>query len=86
MLVNVGTAVQLAVLSRIWLFVHFIEWLFVWHPCKHGLDSQRRMQDFSAVWLIRDQFGMTFLDQMGLMDMRDLLPLSEGLSKNDAKF
>ena len=23
--------------------------------------------DFSAVWLTRDQFGMTFLDQLGLM-------------------
>ena len=29
--------------------------------------------DFSAVWLTRDQFGMTFLDQLGLMDMSDLL-------------
>ena len=31
--------------------------------------------DFSAVWLTRDQFGMTFLDQLGLMDMGDLLEL-----------
>ena len=37
--------------------------------------------DFSAVWLTRDQFGMTFLDQLGLMDMSDLLELSKGLSK-----
>ncbi len=48
MLVNVGTAGQLAllinVLSRTWLFMHLLEWLFVWHPCKNGLISQRRMQ------------------------------------------
>ena len=25
--------------------------------------------DFSAVWLTRDQFGMTFLDQLDLMDI-----------------
>ena len=41
--------------------------------------------DFSAVWLTRDQFGMTFLDQVGLMDMSDLLELSKGLSKIGAK-
>ena len=41
--------------------------------------------DFGAVWLTRDQFGMTFLDQLGLMDMGDLLELSEGLSKISAK-
>ena len=41
--------------------------------------------DFSAVWLTRDQFGMTFLDQLGLMDMGDLLALSKGLSKIGAK-
>ena len=44
MLVNVGTAGQLALLSRTWLFVHLVEWLFAWHPCKNGLDSQRRTQ------------------------------------------
>ena len=35
------------------------EWLFVWHPCKNGLVSQRRMQtsarydspEISSVWL-----------------------------------
>ena len=32
--------------------------------------------DFSAVWLTRDEFGMTFLDQVGLMDVSDLLELS----------
>ena len=37
--------------------------------------------DFSAVWLTRDQFGMTFLDELGLMDVIDLLALSKGLSK-----
>ena len=41
--------------------------------------------DFSEVWLTRDQFGMTFLDQLGLMDMGDLLELSKGLSKIGAK-
>ena len=41
--------------------------------------------DFSTVWLTRDQFGMTFLDQLGLMDMGDLLELSKGLSKIGAK-
>ena len=41
--------------------------------------------DFSAVWLIRDQFGMTFLDQVGLMNMSDLLKLSKGPSKIGAK-
>ena len=25
--------------------------------------------DFSAAWLTRDQFGMTFLDQLGLIDI-----------------
>ena len=40
-------------------FVHLIEWSFVWHPCKNGLVSQRRMQtsarcgspEISSVWL-----------------------------------
>ena len=41
--------------------------------------------DFSAVWLTRDQFGMTFLDQLGLMDTIDFLELSKGLSKIAAK-
>ena len=41
--------------------------------------------DLSEVWLKRDQFGMTFLDQLGLIDMSDLLELSKGLSKIDAK-
>ena len=41
--------------------------------------------DFSAIWLTRDQIGMTFLNQLGLMDMRDLLELSKGLSKIGAK-
>ena len=38
-----------------------------------------------VVWLTRDQFGMTFLDQVGLMGMSDLLELSKGLSKIGAK-
>ena len=42
-------------------------------------------EDFSAVWLTRDQFGMTFLDQLGLMDVSHLLELSKGFSKIDAK-
>ena len=33
--------------------------------------------DSSAVWLTRDQFGMTFLDQLGLMDMSVILELSK---------
>ena len=41
--------------------------------------------DFGPVWLTRDQFGMTFLDQLGLMDMGDLLELSKSLSKIGAK-
>ncbi len=43
--------------------------------------------DFSAVWLTRDQFGMTFLDQLGWMDTGDLLELSKDprLSKIGAK-
>ena len=39
----------------------------------------------SAVWLTRDQLGMTFLDQLGLMDTGDLLELPKGLSKIGAK-
>ena len=38
-----------------------------------------------GMWLTRDQIGMTFLDQLGLMDMIDLLELSKGLSKIGAK-
>ena len=41
--------------------------------------------DFSAVWLTRDHFGMTFLDQLGLIDLSDILELSKGLSKIGAK-
>ena len=41
--------------------------------------------DFSAGWLNRDQFGMSFLDQLGWMDMIDLLGLSMGLSKKDQR-
>ncbi len=32
-----------------------------------------------------DQFGMTFLDQLGFMDLIDLLELSKGLSKIGTK-
>ena len=28
---------------------------------------------FSAVWLTRDKFGLTFLDQLGSVDLMDLL-------------
>ncbi len=41
--------------------------------------------DLSAVWLTRDHFGMNFLEQLGLMDMGDLLELSKGLSNIGAK-
>ncbi len=38
--------------------------------------------DFKAVWLTRDQLGMTFLDQLvGLDGYGDLLELSKGISK-----
>jgi len=37
--------------------------------------------DFSAVCLTQSQLGITFLDQLGLKDMSDLLELSKGLSK-----
>ncbi len=80
MLVNAGTAGQLALLLRTWLFVHLIEWLL-----QKRLGLTTKDADFSAVWLTRDQFGMTFLDQVGLMDMGDLLELSRGLSKIGAK-
>ena len=43
------------------------------------------MVDFSVVWLTRDQFDMSFIDQLGLMDLSDLLELSKGLSKIGAK-
>ena len=29
-----------------------------------GLPARTSLADFSAVWLTRDQFGMTFFDQM----------------------
>ena len=53
------TAGQLALLSRTWLFVHLIEWLFAWSLSKNGLDWQRRTQisarcgspEISLVWL-----------------------------------
>ena len=48
-----------------------------------GLTTKH--EDFSEVWLTRDQFGMTFLDQLGLVDMNDLLELSKGLSQIGAK-
>ena len=52
-------------------------------PERLGLTTKDA--DFSAVWLTRDQFGMTFLDQLGLTDMSDLLELSKGLTKIGAK-
>ncbi len=43
--------------------------------------------DIRAAWLTRDQFGMAFLDQVGLMDISDLLAtgLSKGLPKIGTK-
>ncbi len=68
MLVNANTADQLAFLLRTWLFtpgiMHLIELLFAWHPCsplQERLHLTTKDADFSAVWLTRDQFGMTFL-------------------------
>ncbi len=75
MFVNVGTVGQLDLLSKTRLFVHLVEWLFV-HVTVLTTDA-----DFSAVWLTRDQFGSTFLDQLGLIDIGDILKLSKGLSK-----
>ena len=54
-------------------------------PLQERLGLTTKDADFSALWLTRDQFGMTFLDQLGLMDMSDLLELSKGLSKIGAK-
>jgi hypothetical protein len=45
------------------------------------LELTKKDADFSAVWLTQDQFGMTFLDLLGLMDMSDLLELLKGLLK-----
>ena len=55
-------------------------------PQRAKSDYLRRFPqdaDLSEVWLTRDQFGMTFLDQLGLIDMS--LELSKGLSKIGAK-
>ncbi len=43
--------------------------------------------DFSALWLTRDrdQFCMTFLDQLGFMDMSNMFELSKGLLKIGGK-
>ncbi len=83
MLVNVGTAGQLALLSRRWLlrtsssdYLRGILTLLASLQERLGLSAKDA--DFSAVWLTRDQFGMTFLDQLGWMDMGDLLELSKG--------
>jgi hypothetical protein len=48
---------------------------------KERLCLKTKDADFSAVWLTRDELGMAFLDQLGLMDMIDLLELSKSLSK-----
>ena len=40
--------------------------------------------DFSAVWLTRDQFGITYRDQLSLIDVSDLLKVSKGLLKISA--
>ena len=51
------------------------------------LELTTKDADFSAVWLTREQFGMTFLDQLGLMmDMGDLLELSKGLEDRRKDF
>ena len=58
----------------------------MWHPFKNGLVSQRRMLTSARYGSPEsDQIGMSFLDQLGLMDMSDLLELSKGLSKIGAK-
>ena len=52
---------------------------------RNWLGLTTKDADFSAVWLTRHEFGMTLLDQMGLVDMSDLLELSKGLSKISAR-
>ena len=84
MLVNVGIAGQLALLSRTW-FLFSLSGDYLRGIPAERLGLTTKDADFSAVWLTRDQFGMTFLDQLGLMDMGDLLELSKGLSKIGAK-
>ena len=86
MLVNVGTAGQLALLSRTWLLVRAPHRVVI---CVASLQERLGLttkdEDFSAVWLTRDQFGMALLDQLGLMGLSDLWELTKGLSKISGK-
>ena len=68
MLVNVGTAGQLALLSRTWLFCAPHRVVICVASLQERLGLTTKNADFSAVWLTRGQFGMDFLDQLGLMD------------------
>ena len=83
MLVNVGTAGQLALLSR--TFCAPLRVTICVASLQERLGLTTKDADFSAVWLTRDHFEMTFLDQLGLMDLGDILELSKGLSKIGAK-
>ena len=40
---------------------------------------------FSVAWLSRDELGMAFLHNFGLLDSADLIVLSKGLSKIGAR-
>ena len=84
MLVNIGSAGQLALLSDMaFCAPHRVVICVASLQKRLGLTTKDA--DFSAEWFTRDQLGMTFLDQVGLMNMSDLLELSKGLSKIGAK-
>jgi hypothetical protein len=52
---------------------------------KERLGLTTKDTDFSEVWRTINELCMTFLDQLGLMDVSDLLELSKGLSKIGTK-
>ncbi len=41
------------------------------------LGLKMKDAELSVVWLTRDKFGMTFFDQLGLINLRYLLELSK---------
>ena len=50
-------------------------------PLQEWLSLAAKDAAFSAMWLSRDEFGITFLHQLGLMDLCDSLEPSKGLSE-----
>ncbi len=84
MLVNVGTAGQLAPVEDMAFFAPHRVVICV-ASLQERLGLTTKDADFSTVWLNRDQLGLTFYGQLGLMDISDLLELSKGLSKIGAK-